>query len=162
MNRDLSSSDTKKFEELVHKCWKDSQTGLGQDASGLSHSGIRVTKVTKLYNQSALDRYIVLKKDCLSKKDIPGMYIRPGPVKKYLDEILTADFDPTFAPAERRLDGRINEVYLFHGTASSNVESIRQNGFDLGRADGSGLFGRWIYLTDSAQKADQYAGMIHM
>ncbi len=156
---DLSPSDVRNFQELVRKCWKDLHTGLGQDASGLSHSGIRVTNVTKLDNQKVLDRYLAHKEVCLSKKDIPGMYTRAGPVKKYLAEINTKDFDPTFMPGERRLDGRINEVYLFHGTGSHNVESIRQNGFDLGRASSSSLYGKWIYLTDSAQKADQYTGM---
>ena len=47
-------------------------------------------------------------------------------------------------------------MLLFHGTKQLNVDSIRRNGLQIEYTN-RGLFGRGIYFSDSAQKADQYA-----
>ncbi|KAH3840164.1 hypothetical protein DPMN_113608 [Dreissena polymorpha] len=54
------------------------------------------------------------------------------------------------------VDKRINEYYLFHGTLTSNAESIAQQGFDVRFSKGALMLGRGIYFTDSLVKADQY------
>ncbi len=53
------------------------------------------------------------------------------------------------------MDRKINEVWLFHGTKLENIRPIHQDGLDFDKAS-DGLYGKWIYLTDSPQKADQY------
>ena len=78
-------------------------------------------------------------------------------VKPYLKNAISGARD--FLPeGEPYMDERVNEVWLFHGTRKSNIKSIRDEGFDLDLADDDALYGSWIYLSDSPQKADQYAG----
>ena len=50
---------------------------------------------------------------------------------------------------------RPGEVLLFHGTPRENVTAIIQNGFKAEKNTRS-PYGRGTYLTDNAQKADQY------
>ncbi len=76
------------------------------------------------------------------------------PVKPHLDPVLRREF---LKPGEPHVDRGINEVWLFHGTKLENITSIHQDGFDYEKAS-NGLYGKWIYLTDSPQKADPYAG----
>ena len=50
-----------------------------------------------------------------------------------------------------------NEVFLFHGTKLANIPDILHKGFKLIKAR-KGLYGKGIYLAESSEKADQYAG----
>lgn len=53
-------------------------------------------------------------------------------------------------------DGDVNEVWLFHGTTPENVQPICDDGLDEHFSPDSGLFGRGLYFTDVASKANQY------
>lgn len=70
--------------------------------------------------------------------------------------IITESFDTTILKSEPR-DPTVNEMYLFHGTRSANVEGIIREGFNLSKAR-PGLYGKAVYLAESAEKADQYTG----
>lgn len=61
--------------------------------------------------------------------------------------------------ARRRLDGSVNEVYLWHGSSPSAVRSIAIGGFDLalcGTNTGA-MFGTGVYLAECSSKADEYS-----
>ena len=52
-----------------------------------------------------------------------------------------------------------NEAYLFHGTKIDCVKHILKKGFDLSKSK-EGFYGKAIYLAESSEKADQYAGKL--
>jgi len=57
-----------------------------------------------------------------------------------------------------KLNGDINEVYLWHGTSPKGALNITDTDFDLklsGSAYGS-LFGAGVYFAESCMKADEY------
>ncbi len=144
------------FDDFIQNRWRDDNTQIGQDASGLRHVEITVTKVAKLYNRTALDRYKMTKKRFLERYQENGnVFVLQNALQFYLGHILEEGFLPTGVPC---LDRRINEVWLFHGTTLNNIPGIKRGGLNYRRAREDGLYGKWIYLTDSAQKADQYTG----
>lgn len=62
------------------------------------------------------------------------------------------------------LEGNLNEVYLWHGTAVRTALSIAQNGFKIdlagesrGTMYGAGSYGAGSYFAESRTKADEYA-----
>lgn len=57
------------------------------------------------------------------------------------------------------LDANVNEVWLFHGTAGIAADKITSNEFriNLAGSNAGTLYGRGIYLADSASKSDEYA-----
>ena len=52
----------------------------------------------------------------------------------------------------------VNECFLFHGTKDIKKDAIINQGFDGRLGDQEALFGQGIYFSESAIKADQYAG----
>merc|ERR1739848_149924 len=58
-----------------------------------------------------------------------------------------------------RLDGSVNEFYLFHGTKPSAAESIAQSDFLLSLAGthAGTLYGKGLYLAESCTKSDEYS-----
>lgn len=148
---DLSSSDVSKFDDLVQRCWKDSNTSVGYDAGGMTHARIKVRRVQRLVNKNKKQAYLTKRGRYLERV---GDFIKPPIAREYLDGLLTRHFS---APGEGNLETRVFETFLFHGTKTSNVDGLHRNGFDMSKASG-GLYGKWIYLADSSQKADQYTG----
>ena len=62
-----ADKDVQEFDLFIQRYWKDDNTGFGQDARGLRHSGIRVTKVIKFVNSKILDRYKKTKKHFMAR-----------------------------------------------------------------------------------------------
>ena len=154
-----ADKDVQGFDLFIQRRWKDDNTNFGRDARGLRHSEIKVTKVTKFVNSKTLDRYKKTKKHFMARyQKGKNVFMVPKVVKSHLEPVLKRDFLPAGEP---RLDGSINEVWLFHGTNLANIAGIEQAGFDYGKASEDGLYGKWIYLTDSPQKADQYTGQYY-
>lgn len=141
----------KSVEVLVMASWKDRNTYLGTDAVNLNHSTIKILEIKYVSNKMLLQKYLAEKNNLRNKR----IKITPYEQTYNLGEILTKG---SHVPGHKLCDD-VNEVFLFHGTLKENIDSILQNGFDLSMARG-GLYGSGIYLSDSAQKADQYAGMI--
>eukprot|EP00442_Polarella_glacialis_P002325 CAMPEP_0115099298 /NCGR_PEP_ID=MMETSP0227-20121206/31758_1 /TAXON_ID=89957 /ORGANISM="Polarella glacialis, Strain CCMP 1383" /LENGTH=529 /DNA_ID=CAMNT_0002494241 /DNA_START=142 /DNA_END=1731 /DNA_ORIENTATION=+ len=58
-----------------------------------------------------------------------------------------------------RLDNRVNETVLWHGTSPQGAVGIAQNGFDLSRAGSAAgsMYGPGIYLAEASSKSDEYA-----
>ena len=54
------------------------------------------------------------------------------------------------------LEGRANELYLFHGTTPHIVPLVVHGGFDERVSSIRGLFGGGIYFAMNASKSDQY------
>lgn len=50
----------------------------------------------------------------------------------------------------------INEVYLFHGASSADVDHIIEDGLDTRVSGNRLLFGQGIYFSDNPTKADEY------
>jgi hypothetical protein len=57
------------------------------------------------------------------------------------------------------LDPEVNEAWLFHGTKATSAERIAADEFKLNLAGSHAgtLYGRGIYLAESASKSDEYA-----
>jgi len=57
-----------------------------------------------------------------------------------------------------RLDGQVNESWLFHGTTAQSAQGIAENDFrlDLSGSNAGTLYGRGIYLAENATKSDEY------
>lgn len=78
------------------------------------------------------------------------------------------DFDPpavtdeiadTYTDIFEPLDGDLNEVYLWHGTAVRRALSIAQEDFkiDLAGTSRGTMYGAGAYMAESSTKADEYA-----
>lgn len=59
----------------------------------------------------------------------------------------------------RRLEGDLNEYYLWHGTAPGKANSIVEEGFclDLSGSNRGKMYGRGAYFAECSSKADEYA-----
>merc|ERR1719335_599694 len=58
---------------------------------------------------------------------------------------------------QQQFDKSLNEVLLFHGTKSSNVGQIAEEGFDERVCSLDGMFGGGLYFAEDSCKAGQYA-----
>lgn len=136
------------IELLIEKTWKDQNTGAGRDARGLGHIGLQVTDITEITNLSLEEEYETYKAKLTSQSHKINSLssINEGP-------IITTEVNIQ----GHKCNAGVNEVFLFHGTKQTFVDSIVQNGF---KASTGGLFGPGVYLAESAQKADQYTGRI--
>jgi len=93
-------------------------------------------------------RKLVLQRDHHGKNVTPII-----PPLETLEKIETLDSKVTSG-----LDARLNEAYLFHGTATKAAEKIQASGFDLSLAGSHGrMFGRGVYFAEESSKADEYA-----
>ena len=55
----------------------------------------------------------------------------------------------------------VKECFLFYGMENSKKDAILNQGFDVVLGNQSALYGKGIYFTESATKADQYAGNLN-
>ena len=132
---------------LFRSTWKKELTGQGRDAVGLSHGNINITHVFCVQTESLKERY----------------NNRLGESEYSLDENVQENFrknpiqtDATSKNTEiPEWKTQEQETLLFHGTARENVTTIIENGFD-GKKNKRSPYGKGTYLSDSAQKADQY------
>jgi hypothetical protein len=79
------------------------------------------------------------------------------PFKEHTD-LLTACYGEGMGSSDK-LDARVNEWYLLHGTSSGAAEHICKNDFKFalaGSASGT-LYGHGIYFAESITKADEYS-----
>merc|ERR1719191_920467 len=61
------------------------------------------------------------------------------------------------SPLDWSYDQSLNEVLLWHGTKSCNIELIAKTGFDERVCRLSGMFGAGLYFAQDSCKAGQYA-----
>ena len=54
------------------------------------------------------------------------------------------------------------ERFLFYGMENSKKDAILNQGFDVLLGNQSALYGKGIYFSESATKADQYAGNLQL
>ncbi|XP_013404384.1 uncharacterized protein LOC106169468 [Lingula anatina] len=138
--------------ELVQGTWQSKKTGRGRDTRNLEHTFIVVKRVEAIKNEGLLERYKTTKRQHRLRQTQgrlkPYYYVDPTMKKPMTVE--------TESPVLDTLNEDINEQYLFHGTKSANIPSICAMGPDF-RIARKGMFGRAIYLSESATKADQYA-----
>jgi hypothetical protein len=55
-----------------------------------------------------------------------------------------------------RLDEKVNEKFLFHGTDARTAEVLKTNGFDARVASLIGMFGGGSYFAENSSKSNQY------
>ena len=150
---DVDAKTYAAIDQLVKGSWVQKFVGHGADSVGLSHSNIQVKKVQRIENPTTYRHYrtrVNLACEEGLKCDFPAITsINNEP------EVLTAMLNiPEF---ERIRTREVNEYFLFHGTKENVKENIVVQGPDS-RFSGKGLFGSGLYLSESATKADQYAG----
>ena len=140
-------------EQLVVKSWDETLTGVGRDATELTHSRIQIKNIYIVKNSNLKAVYEDAYETTLQ---------RLGNV-----DSTTFDFDETTLRTSQILSTipdlpphvftlRRHEVLLFHGTPQAKVSDIIQLGLKASKNVRS-PYGKGTYLTDSAQKADQYA-----
>ena len=138
--------------DLVQLTWMYN-TQRGRDAKHLSHRYIQIKDVYLISNATLWDRYLVNSNENCS--EIP---------KKYHEQVVSLAAINHYKKNDLNFgkvsEPKSHEAYLFHGTKLENIESVVKNGFDMEKAN-EGMFGRGIYLSDSSQKADQYADPRH-
>ena len=118
----------------------------GRDATGLSHSGLKVLDIWKITKSSAKSNYM---ERLETMNDI-------RPTRELIrNPILTSTLDPVDYHETMNIDP-FKEVLLFHGTSTDVLQSILDTGFDMAYAQ-EGLYGRGMYFAESCQKSDQYA-----
>ena len=151
------SQHTKMIKSMVSKTWRY-QARSGIDSRNLKHRGIKVRHVLKVDNKRLLAKYKKEQDKSHHTHDLPQK-LQDEPI--LTKEVLNAsDDDQTETEPLLMNILQPGESYLFHGTKLENIPHIVTGGFDLGRAM-RGLYGRALYLAESSEKADQYAG-IHL
>lgn len=154
------------MQKLLDSTWIYEEQRRGRDATGLGHIGLKLKKLHRFKNNPLLWSYNNARKSFEERTDtMPERCFPPIETKSIISDqpVLTADLESDFKKLP--CNPRINELYLFHGTPIENVENIFSRGFSLDAAH-EGLYGKAVYFSDSAMKADQYAGteqelMIH-
>ena len=127
--------------KLIDETWEPSKTGKGRDAQGLTHSKIRIREVYLICNKNLTTRY-------------NEAYNRS--ISRDITNVATASFKTQeVLPSNIEVTTGLFEVLMFHGTKVENLTGIVTEGFK-GEKNRSSLYGKGTYLTDSAQKADQY------
>ncbi len=151
------------FQGLVNSTWMY-ETHIGRDAVNLSHEGIQIKEIYHIQNHTLWQEYEV-QRNMFSRKAVRrprGRFLRIHEVRAdddtEVEPVLSRYFDPE-SLGHKRCDEDLNEVFLFHGTPKDNVDGIVKNGFNIAKAN-EGLYGKAVYLAESAEKADQYAGII--
>ena len=139
-------------EQLVVKSWDSKLSGLGRDASGLSHARIEINNVYIVHNNSLKAEYEVgydtaLQRLLQIESTTSNCERTPIQTAQALSKI------PNVPPDVFSL--RTGETLLFHGTSRINVPEIIQHGLKAEKNTRS-PYGKGTYLSDSAQKADQY------
>ena len=129
------------IERLIKDTWQPSLTGVGRDARGLTHSNIQICDVYLIQNESLTTRYNEAYVRCVCR----------GIVNNAKATFKTQEVLPSNAEIETGLF----EVLMFHGTKMDNVAGIITEGFKAEKNRNS-MYGKGTYVTDSAQKADQY------
>lgn len=144
----------KKVVNIFHHTWQYNER-FGRDAANLTHSSLKIKGICILHNKALLQKYANKK---LSMKSKNSSYLPLHRIKGQ-KQILTHDSQVDAATKGIPfLDTSLNEEYLFHGTKTANIRGIMKKGFSL-RYASNGLYGRALYLAESSEKSDQYAGM---
>lgn len=55
-----------------------------------------------------------------------------------------------------KLNEKVNEIYLFHGTSDRHLPMIKEQGLDARISNEASMFGAGCYFAESSSKADQY------
>ena len=147
--------------KLVHHTWQYRER-RGRDAVGLGHKGLKVKVVLKITNKVLQRKYV----EGRNKRKESVAIVSRFPDELLWKPILTLNMvnikhetvaEPQVPVTETCLNIDPGEVYLFHGTKSTNIPKIIEQGFDITKAS-MGLYGKAIYMAESSEKADQYTG----
>ena len=148
--------------KLVNLNWNTDLTGVGRDAKGLRHKHIKIHSIHHIQNKPLRRQYVLSYLNSLGRYELPEqLYVLPIATtvvqhlkQKELEEVSSVSDDTQLA-LDRCLLAK-GESFLFHGTDRIAVERIIRDGFNI-RYSKRGLFGYpGIYLSEHAQKADQY------
>ena len=145
------------FENFVQSTWQYTQR-VGKDAIGLRHDILKLKYVCKFNNNDSAKMYqtertklkrVVCNLSSSSNNMFDFNSDEPRP-------LLTTECIPPVLLNNDPLDTSVNEGYLFHGTKKDNVSKIASEGL---KVSAGGLYGgSAVYLAESVEKADQYAG----
>lgn len=117
--------------------------------------GYRVRRVIRVEHSDIWLRYVKRRRALQAKSiknDSPAERLTPA-----ADSDVVASAYPEIF---EKLDGDMNEVYLWHGTPVRRALAIAQGTFNIhlaGTARGGGMYGPGVYLSESSTKADEYA-----
>ena len=169
---------------LVENTWVNHQVGPHSQAyfpKGVSPTGIIVRAVYRIENAALREKYEsrrrwLKKKLCVELQMAPisteardVMLERQCAVcmKQPNDAITKIPCSRSRGiPSDARLTAHYNsklekdDTYLFHGTPYENVFSIAENGFQINTYGKKGLYGTGLYLAESSEKSDPYAGYV--
>ena len=152
----ITGVDRETFEavsKLLTATFQPDKIGLGKDAKNLSYNSLLVTNVERVENPSLYLSYADAR-----KKLILQFFDDERGFEKRCDNSSKPDtMKICNTTIGTHLLETVNEAYLFHGTKSSNVKPISENGLD-NRLNANALFGAGIYFAENSTKADQYSG----
>lgn len=151
MNRQLQ---TKVCTELNH--WDDAFQKIRQalvNACPVDHYGdcermrnVRITRLQQICN-------VRIWKDYEFRKD----QIRKELEDRQRVPVVTRALSSQVCPWAR-LDPKVNEILVVHGTTDDKTDQIANFGFDERLARDFGLYGQGVYFTDQSCKSLQYSG----
>ncbi|KAK3100147.1 hypothetical protein FSP39_015350, partial [Pinctada imbricata] len=161
---DIDGATEQMIKDLVMQTWARDKVGDGRDAKNLrelNYSSIKVTKIQRVENIHLYKGYAEERQrlfDKASKKGRPLVSV--GNTKNSSGEAKTEEILKSQGKNKDFLSDtfpEINEHFLFHGTASENVEKVLSQGIDNRLAGDRAMFGGGIYAAESSTKADQYS-----
>jgi len=147
------------------------------ECSAASMDGLEIKRIERVENHLLWENYKRYRQNVEKRMDSLGDR-RPEPLSQraavaaILDAAAavdacvddeTDDEDRDVLPAElysRVLCTETSEIWLFHGTKPSLVDTVTTNGLDPRRSNMSGLYGAGTYFADSASKSHQYSKVV--
>ena len=147
------------FQHFLLETWLFADRA-GKDSIGLDHTRLNIKEIFKINNDVSSKCYYLerakLKKKMTGYQEITTPVI----ISDFGDDeerpLLTTGRVPSLILDNDPLDASVNEGYLFHGTKREYVSKIAREGL---KVSAGGLYGgSAVYLAESVEKADQYAG----
>ena len=149
----LSSDNVLQFQHLLDVTFKERAT---KDRSGGLPDRLKVVQVVRIEDHKMWQRYAA-KRGQLAQRSLVPLVDLPGSgrVKTAQQE----KDDGGMPPCLGHVDDKINEVFLFHGTAPSGAIGIGEDGFDLSMAGSNvgTMFGAGAYFAEASSKSDEYS-----
>jgi len=141
-------------QKMLDATWKAVKTRDRRDGS--EPKQLIVTEVKRIENNVLYQRYLA-ERDRISKK-------RSHPCTR-LERLRGGQAMTVTSEAgglrvtTSKLEGRVNETLLWHGTSPEGALGIARNGFDLSRAGSAAgsMYGPGVYLAEHCSKSDEYA-----
>ncbi|CAL1548252.1 unnamed protein product [Lymnaea stagnalis] len=151
----VDKTTRKAIVDLFEKTWDATNTGIGNDAKGLSrNTSCEVLNVERIENPALFELYAQTRKNLFEKYCRLGTLCDDFSRTLPRGQIKTTEILPS--SLREQLYHEVNEHYLFHGTKKALTDALCQHGPDP-KLCTHAMLGAGLYFAEASMKSDQYA-----